>query len=222
VYRRSILCVAFLASSVSAPAVARGEGTPAKFALYGLRITPSGTDAEQFSDDGWGVGINFYGSPDVLMHGLAFGAGCEFVNLMSQTTVLYDPDTLLRTEQETSQDFFRIYLGPEIGPHGHGFFRPFAGANIAVHFYRIGTQLIIPDDVDPSQSIVQDLGNETNTSFGYDFTVGADLQVKRYFIESGVRFIKSFNLPQQFGNAAAVTIHPGYFQIFIGLGGTVW
>src|SRR5262245_54343997 len=131
------------------------------------------------------------------MHGLGIGLGVEFANLMSQSTVLYDPDTLLRTEQNTSQDFVRIYLGPEIGPHGHGFFRPFAGANIAVHIYNISTTLTVPDDFDPSRSITQDLGSETNAAFGYDITVGADLQIKRYFVQSGVRFIKSFNVPQR-------------------------
>ena len=220
--RRSISSWVCLALSVVAPHGVNGEGMPSKFALYGLYISPSGTDAEQFSDDGWGVGGKLYTSPDFLRHGVAAGIGFEFANLMTQSTVLYDPHTLLRTEQETSQDFFRIYLGPEIGPHGHGFFRPFAGASIALHIYNIGTQLIVPDDVDPTRSIVQDLGSETRTAFGYDFTVGADLQIKHYFVESGVRFIKSFNVPQQFGSAAAVPIHPGYFQIFIGAGNTIW
>ena len=195
---------------------------PVKLALYGLHSSPSGTDAKEFSDDGWGAGVSVHGSPDFLKHGLALGFGVEFTNMMSATTVLRDPDTLLRTEQNTSQDFIRIYLGPEIGPHGHGFFRPFASANIALHVYDISTTLVVPDDADPARSITQDLGGETHAAFGYDFTVGTDLQIKRYFVEGGVRFIKSFNVPQQFGSANAVTVHPGYFQVFVGLGATVW
>jgi len=153
---------------------------------------------------------------------MAFGLGFEFTNLMDATTVLRDPDTLLRTEQHTSQNFVRIYLGSEVGPHGHGFFRPFVGANVGVHIYNISTTLVVPDDIDPDRSISQNLGSETHAAFGYDFTLGANLQITRYFAEGGVRFIKSFNVPQQFGSEAAVTVHPGYFQVFIGGGITVW
>ena len=40
---------------------------------------------------------------------------------------------------------------------------------------------------------------------------------RRWFVEGGTRFAKSFNVPQQLGGGA-VTIHPGYVQIYVGLG----
>ena len=213
------LIVAFLCAPTRA---AHAGETPVKAALYGVRIEPRGTDAENFGRAGWGGGIRMVVSPSALQHGIGFGAGFEIVNLLDQTIQIYDPQTLLRVEHTTSQEFFRVSLGGELGPHGHGFFRPFVGANVAVHIYTIGTQLTIPDDTNPDQSLHQDLGSETNAAFGYDFTVGCDLQYRRFFLEGGARFLKSFNVPQQLTRAGAVTIHPAYLQAFIGLGGTIW
>ena len=111
----------------------------------------------------------------------------------------------------------------EAGPHGHGFFRPFVGADVALHVYTIGTTLVVPDDNNPGGSLTQNLpGGDNKLAFGYDVAVGIDLQYRRFFIESGVRFLKSFNVPQQFGRADARQIHPGYFQVFLGFGRTIW
>jgi len=188
-----------------------------KLALYGLRITPSGSDARQFSSAGWGGGVRLVYSPATFAHGLGGALGFDVANLLDQTTILVDPHTLVRVEQNTSQYFVRFALGGEIGPHGRGFFRPFAGANVALHVYTIGTSLTIPDDNDPSRSIYQNLGSETHGAFGYDLALGTDLQYHRYSLEGGMRFLKSFNVPQQLGRADAVFIHPGYVQAFIGV-----
>jgi len=196
--------------------------TPAKLSLYGLRITPSGVDAREFSKAGWGGGGRGVVSPPVLSHGLGVALGFDVANLLDQTTVVFDPLTHLRVEQNTSQYLVRLALGGEIGPHGHGFFRPFAGANLVLHVYSIDATVTIPDDNDPSRSIQQNLGSETHAAFGYDLTLGTDLQVRRYFVEGGMRFLKSFRVPQQLGRADAVFIHPGYLQVFVGVGLTVW
>lgn len=220
--RAARVAAAASALVVLATVAAHAAGTPLKVALYGMRIEPSGTDAKQFSKPGWGGGIRAVVSPPVLAHGVALALGFDVANLLDQTTTRYDPQTLLRTDQHTSQNFFRVALGGEIGPHGHGFFRPFAGANVALHVYHIGTVLEIPDDQDPNRTIRQDLGSESKAAFGYDVTLGTDFQYRRFFLEGGCRFLKSFNVPQQLSSAAAVHIHPGYFQIFVGVGGTIW
>ncbi len=218
-----VTSLALMAGSLCAPThAAHATGTPVKIALYGVRIEPSGADAKDFSSAGWGGGIRAVVSPSFLQHGIGFGAGFEIVNLLDRTILVNDPQSPLRVEQTTSQQFFRVTLGGELGPHGHGFFRPFVGANVAVHMYTIGTQLTVPNDANPDQSLHQDLGSESNAAFGYDFTIGCDLQYRRFFVEGGTRFLKSFNVPQQLTSRGAVTIHPGYLQAFVGLGATIW
>jgi hypothetical protein len=212
-------CLVLAAALIASPAAA---GQRWKFGAYGIYMVPSGTDARDYSRPGWGVGGHVeYVVPQTETL-LSFGGGCEIVNLMTASLERYDPDTLLRVEQNTSQDYARIYLGGDIGPHGHGFFRPYAGANVAVSIYRINTEIVVPNDADPENEIHQDLNGDSEASFGYDITLGTDLNFDRFLIEGGVRFLKSFNVPQQLGPSGAVRIHPGYFQIFVGIGSTKW
>lgn len=212
-----ILCAPATAAPLSGPAAGGPHRPTYKLALYGLRITPSGTDAEQFSRPGWGGGVRLVVAPPMFARGLGAAVGFDVANLFDRTVTIFDPHTLLRVEQNTSQYFMRCTLGGEIGPHGRGFLRPFVGADVAVHIYTIGTTLTVPDDNDPSRSIQQDLGSETDASFGYDFTAGLDLQVRHFSLEGGARFLKTFNVPQQLGSASAVFIHPGYLQVFLGV-----
>lgn len=215
------LILAGTAGPVDAGTSSPGGGDPHapawKVALYGERITPTGTDARLFSRPGWGGGVRGVYSPTTFAHGLGLAAGFDVANLLDQTTVLIDPNTHLRVEQNTSQYFMRFAAGVELGPHGRGFLRPFVGANLALHLYTIGTTLTVPDDNDPNRSIHQDLGSETRAAPGYDLTAGADLHYHGFSVEGGARFLKSFNVPQQLGNASAVHIHPGYVQVFVGI-----
>jgi len=55
---RGLVSCAFVAVCTTVPRAAYGEGTPAKAVFYGLHSSPSGTDAKEFSDDGWGLGAN--------------------------------------------------------------------------------------------------------------------------------------------------------------------
>lgn len=212
-----MLCTAVTAAAQSGPDSSHVNLPPFKLALYGLRITPSGVDAEEFSRAGWGGGVRLVVAPPLFARGLGAVVGFDVANLFDRTVTTFDPDTFLRTERNTSQYFMRCTLGGEIGPHGRGFLRPFAGADVAVHIYTMGTTLTIPDDNDPSRSIQQDLGSETHASFGYDFAAGLDLQLGHFSLEGGARFLKSFNVPQQLTSASAVFIHPGYLQVFAGV-----
>ena len=110
-----------------------------------------------------------------------------------------------------------MYLGPEFGPRGNGFFRPHVGAHLAFVNYGISTDVVVPDDTDRENEIRQNLRSEHRPTIGYDLTAGADLNFGKWFLESGARFSKSFNVPQQLGDGA-VTIHPGYLQIYVGVG----
>ena len=202
------------------PGLARADRW--KFGAYGIYMVPSGEDAEKFSRPGWGAGGHAEYVVPRSERLLSLDGGFEVVNLMMQTIERYDPDTLLRVNQETSQDYARFYLGADVGPHGHGFFRPYVGGNLAVSFYRIQTDIVVPNDADPENEIRQSLEGDSEASFGYDLTLGADLNFDTFLVEGGVRFIKSFNVPQQLGLRNAVPIHPGYFQIFLGAGVTVW
>ena len=68
---------------------------------------------------------------------IAGSAGIELVSFLSETHEFPDAQTGLRVQQETNQDYFRFYLGPEIGPRGPGFFRPHLGVHLAFVNYGI-------------------------------------------------------------------------------------
>ena len=193
-------------------------GAAGKVGLYGIYMEPYGDDAKDYSRPGWGGGGRIvYPLPEVYQL-LAGTAGLEFVNLMNETKKFKDSVTGLRTEQQTSQNYGRLYLGAEIGPHGGGFLRPYLGTNIAWSFYWIDTDVVIPDDSFRENEIRQDLESEWSHAFGWDVTLGADLNFSNRFpVDVGVRFIKSFDVPQQLGDDSE-KIHPEYFQVFLGVG----
>jgi len=158
------------------------------------------------------------GGEKTMANLIAGGAGIEMVNMLSETHEFQDSQTGFRVEQQTSQDYFRLYLCPEVGPHVNWIFRPHVGAHVAVVNYGISTDVVVPDDTNREKEIRQNLRSENRTVFGYDLDAGSDFNFGKWFIEGGTRFSKSFNVPQQLGGGA-VTIHPGYVQIYVGIGG---
>lgn len=197
--------------------------TPAAFAggklgIYGLRMVPYGDDAKKFSQRSWGGGMHLVAPVPQLGNFLAGVAGFEGVNMLSETTEFRDRVTGLRVEQQTSQNYIRFYIGAQVGGHGNGFIRPHAGINLALVHYGISTDVVIPDDSDRENEIRQDLKDEGHTVFGYDITLGVDLNFSNTIaIDGGVRYLKSFSVPQQLGEDS-VTIHPQYFQVYFGVG----
>ncbi len=189
-----------------------------KLGIYGLRMTPNNTDATDFSEANWGGGAHLVVPVRQVANLLAGTAGLEYIHFFSETVEFRDPHTLLRVEQQTSQNCVRLYLGGQAGGHGHGFLRPHAGMNVALHIYSISTDVVVPDDSDRENEIRQHLDDRTETTFGYDVTLGVDLNFRdRFSVDGGVRYIKSFNLPQQLGEGSE-TIHPDYFQVYLGIG----
>ncbi len=189
-----------------------------KLGIYGIRMTPYGAAARDYARPGWGGGIHAVVPLESMANLVAFDGGLEIVNLLSATKFFQDRLTGLRTEQQTSQNYFRLFVGGEIGGHGNGFIRPHGGIHLALVHYRIDTDVVIPDDFDRENEIRQELQEEGRTIFGYDMTLGVDLNFSNtWTIDGGVRYVKSFSLPQQLGDGS-VTVHPDYFQIYLGVG----
>ena len=206
--------VLLLATAVTHPGTARAQ---IHASLRGIHMEPTGKDARDFSGSAFGGGLHVTVSVPGVEKFLAGSLGIELVSLRSETHEFRDSQTGLRVQQETNQDYFRLYLGPQFGPRGHGFFRPHAGAHIAFINYGIATDVVVPDDLDRENEIRQSLRSEHRPTFGYDLDAGANLNFGKWFIDGGALFSKSFNVPQQLGDGA-VTIHPGYVQIYLGVG----
>jgi opacity protein-like surface antigen len=180
-------------------------------------MEPNGSDTEKFSKPSWGGGVELIVVPPRIGNFFAGVLGFEGVGMLSQTTEFRDKITGLRVEQQTSQDYLRFYLGGRVGHQGHGFLRPYAGANIALVVYSISTDVVIPDDSDRENEIRQELESETKTTAGFDFALGLELNFRdKFLIDLGAKYLKSFSLPQQLGDGS-VTIHPQYFAIFAGV-----
>jgi len=210
-WRPALILVTLLLVPASATAMG------GKVGLHVARMVPSGTDAERYSEPGWGGGLQLTVPMPQVANILAGVVGIEAINLLSETTTTYDPQTLLRVEQQTNQYFGRVYLGPEFGPHGNGTFRPHVGANVALVFYGISTDVVVPNDANREIEIRQSLRDENRTAFGYDVTLGVDINPwNSLTFDVGARFLKSFNVPQQLG-AGSETIHPGYVQGYLGV-----
>jgi len=189
-----------------------------KLGIYGILMTPRGDDAKNFSRTGYGGGIHVVVPAPQTLSLFAGTAGFEIINLLSETTTFRDRVTGLRVEQQTSQNYGRLFLGAQIGGHGRGFVRPHMGVNVALVFYGINTDVVIPDDRDREREIRQNLRGENHAVFGYDFTLGVDLNFwNKWNLDGGVRYLKSSALPQQLG-AGSEKVYPEYFQIYLGVG----
>lgn len=189
-----------------------------KLGIYGIHMVPRGDDAKNFSRPGYGGGIYLVAPLPQTFNFFAATVGFEGINLLSETIEFRDRLTQLRVEQQTNQNYFRLFLGGQAGGHGNGFIRPHAGINLALVIYGINTDVVIPDDHNRENEIRQDLESENHVVFGYDVTLGVDLNFwNKWNLDGGVRYLKSFSVPQQLGDGSE-KIHPEYFQIYLGVG----
>lgn len=210
--RLRLLLTALLAFCITHEALAGG-----KAGIYLIRMVPYGADAENYSRAGWGGGVRAVLPVPEVFNLFAGTAGFEVVNLLSGTETFRDQSGLL-VNQETNQNYFRLYLGGQVGGHGNGFLRPHAGMNIAFVFYSISTDVVVRDSYDPSKEIRQNLWNDSHTVLGYDVTLGLDLNFSnKLALDGGVRYLKSFSVPQQLGEGS-VKVYPQYFQIYFEVG----
>ncbi len=190
-----------------------------KVELYGIYMTPENAAANEGADPGFGLGIQGVLPVSERYDMFAAVGGIEFVNLLSREWVNWDRATGLRTVTETEQNYGRLFVGGQLGPHGRGFFRPHIGADLSLNLYGISNHLRVPDDTYDGRDITQDLGSEYHLAAGYDLVGGLDLNFSNKFsVDLGAKFVKTFGVPQQLGFAHAVTVHPQYYQAYVALG----
>ena len=211
---RITLCVALAALA----ALASNASASGKVEVYGLAMDPSGHDATRYSGTGLGGGGSVTLPVPSTYHLLAAVVGVEVVNLLAEKTTMLDQTTGLRVEQQTSQNYGRLFMGFEFGSHSSGFLRPYGGLNIAGIWYGISTDVVVPSDINVENEIRQNLRDQNEIAFGWDANVGMDWNFRdRWSIDTGVRFLKAYGVPQQFG-AGAVTVSPAYVQFKLGIG----
>jgi len=213
VTRVLLVALPVIAAWVSPSVVRAGVNVSA----YGVHMDPVDQDAKQFSRASYGGGVHASWPIPGIERFLSGGLGIEYINMLSETHVFQEPSGL-RVEQQTSQNYFRVFLGPEFGPQGNGFFRPHVGVHASVINYGISVDAVVPDDANRENEIRQNLRSTNRTVFGYGLSAGTDLNFGDWFLTGGARFTRSFNVPQQLGGGA-VSIQPGYVQIYVGVGG---
>jgi hypothetical protein len=208
-----VILILIIFISITLPDVIAGG----KAGVYGIYMVPRGEDAKNYSQPGLGFGFHIVVPVPQLANILAGTVGLEFINLLEKTIDYRDRTTGLRVEQNISQNYFRLFIGAQVGGHGNAFFRPHAGMNIALVYYNISTEIVEAYSSNEEEIILS--GNtEGHVVAGYDITLGIDLNFSNEFaIDGGIRYVKSFSVPLQLG-AGSVKIHPQYFQIYLGIG----
>lgn len=206
--------VAVLLALVSLPAISLAA-TP-RVTLYGTRLDPADRSARDFAKPGWGGGIDLSWPLSGTQGLLSAIGGVEAVSLFSRVKTFQDQLTGLRVEQHTDQFYGRLFLGGELGPHGNGVVQPYANAALALVFYGISTNVVIPDNINRQNSINQTLSEQNEAAFGWSAGTGVNFNFGRWGLDGGVRFLKQYGVPQQLGDGA-VTIQPSYVQYRIGV-----
>jgi hypothetical protein len=205
---------AFVVLALCALALPARAATP-RCTIYGVLMDPTDKEARDFSDPGWGGGLDVSWPLGDTEGMLSVLSGVEAASLYSSVKTFHDP-TGLRIEQHTDQVYGRLFVGGELGPHGNGTIQPYGNLAVALVVYGISTDVVIPDDVDAQNSINQHLSDHTEAAFGWSAGGGVNLNFGKWGVDGGVRFLKQYGLPQQLG-AGAVTIQPSYFQYRLGL-----
>jgi opacity protein-like surface antigen len=214
-FPRLAAALTVLCGAAFAPCFAHADG---KVSVYLSRMEPNDVDARRFSRTSWGIGIDavlpWYAAANLV----ALTSGLEITNMLSHSTKVYDPILRETLKQRTNQSYGRFFVGGRAGPHGAGFVRPHIGANVAVVWYGISTDIDIPDPSDPNKTITKNLESNSKAAFGYDVNAGMDLNVANSFpVEIGVRYLKSYNVPQPLGQGA-VSVSPAYLQTYVSIG----
>ncbi len=210
--RSKIACALALLLLFATPLFA---ATP-RAGLYVNRLDPSDAQARDFARPGWGGGLDISWPLDGTQGMLSAIGGIEVSSLLSKVKVFQDQLTGLRVEQHTDQFYGRLFVGGELGPHGNGFLEPYANAAIALVFYGINTNVVVPDDYNRENSINQLLSEQNEAAFGWSAGTGVHLNFGRWGIDGGLRFLKQYGVPQQLGDGA-VTIQPAYIQSRLGV-----
>ena len=206
-----LLCAAlFTAGETSA--------VPIKAEIYVLGRFPSGPEAKDHSGEGAGLGGCIVFPSHRVAKLFAAVGGVDWVELESKTRGLDWTDYNAETRQITTQHYARIYVGGEIGGHGHGFLRPHAGVNFAVIGYWIYTRVQEWDYQTADWETFRPKRLRFRPSLGYDLSCGMEFNFRdKWMIDLGLRTLRSLFVPLQLGDDA-VTIYPQYGEIYLGVG----
>ena len=206
-----LLCAALFTAGET-PAV------PAKAELYVLGRFPSGPEAEDHSGEGFGIGGCIVSPSHRLAKLFAVVGGADWAELEAKSRDLDWRDYNAHTRQITTQHYARLYVGGEIGGHGHGFLRPHAGVNFAIIGYWIYTRLQEWDYETEGWETFRPQRLTFRPSLGYDLSMGLEFNFRdKWMIDLGLRTLRSLFVPLQLGDDA-VTIYPQYGEIYLGVG----
>ncbi|UCG53088.1 MAG: hypothetical protein JSW58_05915 [Candidatus Latescibacterota bacterium] len=210
--------LALTLAAVLLPLDARATYESGRISIYGAYMVPRGMGAENYSDESWGGGLRVVLPIPGIPSFVAPVVGFEIINMLSETIEFRDRVTGLAIQQQTNQDYTRLSLGLEAGPHVPFPLRPFVGVNISLVTYGISTDVVVPDDYNRENEIRQHLDSERHWVFGYDLTLGGDINFfTHYSLGGGYRYIKAHSLPQSLGDGS-VDVSPEYGQIFVEFG----
>jgi opacity protein-like surface antigen len=188
-----------------------------KLGMYVMNMSPRGEEVKIDSKSRWGFGINGVLPSTTFLNLIAGVLGFEGSKFFDETIEFYD-DTGLRIEHQTNQNYARIFIGPRIGIHGTGFFRPHAGINGALILSGINTDVVVPDDYYPEKEIRQLYREKNQVMLGYDITLGVDLNFsKNISLDGGVKYLNTFSKPKHLGRRSE-RVFQEYFEIYVGLG----
>jgi hypothetical protein len=175
-----------------------------------LYMIPYGSAATDYSNPGVGIGLMAVVPIEPVDQIFAVVGGAEIVSLHMQSK--YFQDYAGEYEQRTTQNYSRFLIGFQIGGYNQEFIRPHGGLNLAIVHYNISTDIIDPDNNHET------IAAHGKTIVGCDMTFGLNLNFHNVWdLDFGVRYVKSFGLVQQLGEGS-VTVHPEYFQAYIGAG----
>jgi hypothetical protein len=190
-----------------------------KFDVHGIYMMPYGRDARDYNRPGFGLGANIRLPIPSTSDAISGVAGIEYINLLSEDLdgEDYVGGVVFPYSQQTTQGFARFYLGPEFGAHNtKALFQPHAGFDVGVIVYWISTDIVIKDHL--GNEVRNNKSSNTHAVFGFDLNMGVDMQFwENVSIDAGVKYLKSFSVPQQLGEGA-LTIYPQYFQVYLGVG----
>jgi len=188
-----------------------------RLGIHAVRLEATG-DADELSEPSWGGGVELVVAIPAARNLVAVALGGEIVNFDSETAIRQEDEFTFRRELRTSQQFGRIILGVQVGPHGRGFFQPYAGVHGALVSHSIHSTLTMPDDADPDNTFTQE-ESQSDWGVGYDAVLGTNLNFyNRFGVFGGVKYQQSFHLEQPLDFRGEMrTIDPEYFEIFFGL-----
>jgi hypothetical protein len=193
---------------VCLPVIAESRGT-----FYALLLDPHGSEARDLNDPGWGFGaavaIPLISTGEIV----ALEAGFDMGNLDSGRSEATDVGGGLITVFTTSQDYYRIFGGAEVGGRSEARIRPHLGLQLALVRQEVSTIFF-----DTASGLTGIVGSESSTRLGYGLAGGVGLRINaKTSIDGGARFLKGFGIEVPTEAGSTTTVRPDYLQFYVGV-----